>query len=329
MADANSSSRTSKRSHAGFFSSVSTFSLPAGQHVKPGEVRGYYVDMRIKSETPQWPPPDLPGPDRRLHVMSLQWGLGCFERYLAGEGDIWLAAAEYCADDVVALQEPSGRLAGGLPHGTPLRHTFALRPPWLSAMAQGQAASLLVRLYLETGSERYADAAKQALGVLDVDSVDGGVRARLNGTAFPEEYPTSPPSFVLNGGMFAMWGIHDVGVGLREPDTLAAFGEAADVLAANIHRWDAGYWSRYDLFPHPVPNLASSFYHDLHVTQLRAMNGLAPRPQLQTTADRWQGYAASSANRGRVFAHKGLFRVLVPRNEMLARRLPWSPLRAV
>jgi heparosan-N-sulfate-glucuronate 5-epimerase len=317
------------RSRAGFFSSVASFSLPSGPHVSPGAVRGYYIDMRIKADSPTWPPVDAPERRKWVHVGHTQWALGSYERYIAGEGEQWLAAALRSAEQLLHMQETEGPLAGGWIHHMPFPHTFPLKPPWLSAMAQGEGASLMVRLFAETREERYAESARRALLPLGVDSKDGGVRAMLGGRAFPEEYPTSPPSFVLNGGIFAMWGLYDVGVGLGEPQVLTAFEEAVDTLATNIHRWDVGYWSRYDLFTHPVANLASSFYHDLHINQLRMTDRLAPRPALAETAARWAACALSRPARARAFSGKALFRLMVPRNPALARRLPWSALRGM
>jgi heparosan-N-sulfate-glucuronate 5-epimerase len=314
----------SKRSSAGFFSNAASFFLPVGERFDAATVRGYYIDMRVKAEKPVWPSREVP-----LYVGPIQWALGCFERYLAGEGEVWLQAARERAEALVECQQEEGPQGGGFLHLQALAHTFALRPPWISAMAQGEAASLLVRIFQETGIERYAEAARRALLPLSVDSADGGARAQLNGRAFPEEYPTQPPSFVLNGAIFTLWGLHDVGVALDDADARAAFEDGVDTLAENLHRWDLGYWSRYDLFPHPAVNVASSFYHDLHVNQLRAMHRVAPRPQLIETADRWERFANSSSCRRRALAGKVLFRVLVPRASFLAHRLPWSALRGM
>jgi len=327
MAQSAADARPTKRRDAGFFSRASDFSLPIGSHVTPGAVRGYYIDLRAKPWTSVWPPPALAAPELTLYVDMIQWGLGCYEHYLESEDHAWLAAALGVGDALIAAQQASGPLTGGWVHQRAFQHTFPLRPPWLSAMAQGEGASLLVRLFAETGEERYAEAARRALLPFDLSAADGGVRAMLDGRPFPEEYPTNPPSFVLNGAMFAIWGLYDVGVGLDEPGTLVEFEEAVDTLAANLHRWDLGYWSRYDLFQHPLANVASSFYHDLHVNQLRVMHLLSPRPALIETAERWAGYALSSVDRRRAFAHKLLFRLVVPRNRQLARALPWSPLR--
>ena len=93
---------------------------------------------------------------------------------------------------------------------------------------------------------------------------------------------------------------------------------------ANIERWDTGSWSRYDLFPHRVTNVASKAYHELHVAQLEAMDELAPHPELRAAAERFAGYAASPVRRAGAFGRKALFRMTEPRSARLARLLPWA-----
>ena len=58
-------------------------------------------------------------------------------------------------------------------------------------------------------------------------SGEGGVQARLGGGPWPEEYPTDPPSYVLNGGIFALWGMYDVGAGLGDEDAARDFEQGA------------------------------------------------------------------------------------------------------
>ena len=67
-------------------------------------------------------------------------------------------------------------------------------------------------------------------------------------------------------------------------------------------------------------NVASSFYHALHTSQLEAMQVIAPRPEFEATAAalrRLRGRGAST--RSRAFARKVLFRLAVPRNELIGR----------
>ena len=72
-----------------------------------------------------------------------------------------------------------------------------------------------------------------------------------------------------------------------------------------------------------MTNVASSFYHLLHIEQLRALQLIAPKPEFESAIERFQRYRASRLLRMRAFADKALFRVVVPRNRLLARRTPF------
>jgi heparosan-N-sulfate-glucuronate 5-epimerase len=298
-------------------------SLPrddVGRQVEPASVRGYPLDFTAAAGEPAVPRRFLEEPGRHLWGGLAACGLGCYERWLAGDGEEWLAGARAVADFLLERQTPDG----GWVQTAPYPHTFVVRPPWVSGLGQGEGASLLVRVHLETGEDRYAEAALRALRPMSVPSAEGGVRALLDGRAFPEEYPTDPPSFVLNGGIFAMWGQRDVAVGLGDAGVWRQFEQSVDTLAANIHRWDSGSWSLYDLFPHRVANVASPAYHDLHVKQLEATHALAPHPELKSMVERFVRYRASLADRAAAFARKGLFRVVVPRSTRMAALAPWA-----
>jgi heparosan-N-sulfate-glucuronate 5-epimerase len=313
-----------RRLGPGLLRTPDSFRQPLGDRIEPGTVRGYYNDMRVWAESLRWPPEWWCQHEEQQYIMVSQLGLGYYERFLAGEGEGWLVAARRTAEYLVDQQHAGGRWDGAWLHLWAYPHTYVVRPPWVSAMAQGEAASLLVRLYLETRYERFAEAARRALRLLDVPSTEGGVRVELGGGPFFEETPTDPPSFILNGAMFALWGCYDVGIGLGDTDALGLFQDGASTLAASLHRWDTGWWSRYDLYPHPVVNLASPFYHRLHVDQLRAMFLLTGEPAFVAAAERFERYAASRTQRARAFGGKVLFRVLSPRSRRVAGVLPWA-----
>jgi hypothetical protein len=289
------------------------FSLHVGRDIGAREVRGYYIDFRSKAESPNWPPPWFPWPGFHRFMGVAQWGLGSYERYLAAGDDGWLAAATAAGEHLLELQEEGGSRPGAWLEPREQRHTFHLQSPWVSGMAQGQCASLLVRLFLATGDGRFSAAAKAALGPMRLDTRDGGARASLDGGPFTEEYPTTPPSFVLNGGIFGLWGYYDVWIGLGDDAARSDFDAGLKTVVDQLHRWDTGFWSRYDLYPHPLPNVASGFYHALHIEQLRALAAIAPSPRLAATLARFEGYAAARRNRSRAFLHKLAFRVAVSR----------------
>jgi hypothetical protein len=239
---------------------------------------------------------------------------------LAGEGLQWLEAAVSVGRYLVKIQEADGSWL----HREAFPHTFLVPPPWASGIAQGQGASLLVRLHAETGDGELAAAARLALSPLFTPQAEGGVCGELAGLPWPEEYPTTPQSHVLNGAIFALWGIRDLAVGLEDDEASEQFEHGLHSLATNLHLFDTGRWSLYSLFPHPLRNRASSFYHDLHVNQLTAMQLLAPRPEFERVRDRWAGYARSRYARAKAFVWKAAFRTLVPRNRRFARVAPWT-----
>jgi hypothetical protein len=290
-----------------------------GPALDPDGVRGYPIDLRVKAQSSD--PAMLDGPPlRSQYVAVAQYGLACYERWLAGEGETWLAAASRVGRYLVRHQHDDGSWLNPLSLG----HTFPFTAPWRCGMAQGEAASLLVRLYLETHEQEFADAARRALDPLSRPTDQGGVCAWLDGAPWPEEYPTQTPSFVLNGAIFAWWGLRDVAVGLSDEVAQKAFEQGTASLAANLHRFDTGAWSLYCLYPHPVPHVASSFYHRLHINQLTAMDVLAPRAEIAAVRDRWAAYFESAALRRRATARKVLHRLVVPRNRLLGPRLPWT-----
>jgi len=311
---------TSKRKSAGFFSSASTFYLPGGRHFDPETVRGYYIDNRVKADAPEWPVEWRANPEKQLHVWLIQHALGAYERWLDGDGEEWLDSAVRTGRHLVAEQQPHGPLEGAFFHYAPFPHTYRLDPPWISSMGQGQAASLLVRLALETADDRFTEAAVKALQPLLVPVEAGGALGDCAGAPLPQEYPTTPASHVLNGAIFTLWGIRDVAL-------LTGGNERYDWFTAlrdRLHMWDTGWWSRYDLFPHPIANVASSFYHRLHVTQLRMTAVALDDPAWSEVADRWEAYEHERAFRRRALMQKGAFRLVIPRNRFVGRRLPWT-----
>jgi heparosan-N-sulfate-glucuronate 5-epimerase len=306
-------------------SSERSFAPPIGARVGPREApRGYYIDLSVKASAPSWPPEWLQAPEQQLHVATVQWTLGAWERYVAGEGEEWRAAAIEGAAYLLETQQKEGRYRGGWLHWFPMPHTYRLDPPWTSSIAQGEAASLFVRLYAETGEERYAEAARLSLEPMRVPVKEGGDLAEIGDLPFFEEYPTLPPSMVLNGNIFALWGFHDVAHGLGDSEASDWFDAGVDGLAGILDRYDLGYWSRYDLHPHPIANVASPAYHLLHINQLGILHRLTGRPEFERMQQRFAGYRERRLNRYRSLATKVTFRLISPRNRSVARILPWA-----
>jgi hypothetical protein len=299
---------------AGFFSSARRLRLVPGRLVDRSRLRGYYIDFRPKVVGDAgWPPPWLR--EGYGYVKLAQLALGHFERYVADGDEASLEFARAACRHLIRTQQPAGADdEGGWRHDFPFTHRVELGIPWLSAMAQGQAASLLLRVHGETGEEELAEAALLATRPFRLPVERGGVTATIDGHLFAEEYPTVPASHVLNGGVFATWGVRDVAATLGDPDVVSLHEELRAGLAATAARFDTGTWSRYDLFPKPPVNVASSFYHQLHISQLEALHGLYGDEEFAAVGRRFVAYEQRPVLRAAAFTRKVVFRLVVPRH---------------
>lgn len=173
----------------------------------------------------------------------------------------------------------------------------ALKPGWYSAMAQGQAISVLSRAYKLTNDYKYLKSALMATKPYTIPSSEGGVLAKFL-DVFPwyEEYPTTPGSFVLNGFIFSLIGLYDLKctAGPEEGREAARlFHDGMTSLKHMLHLYDTGSGSTYDLRHVTVqkaPNLARWGYHSTHIAQLQLLSSIDSDPILRTTLDRWIGY---------------------------------------
>lgn len=189
-------------------------------------------------------------------------------------------------------------------------HSEILKAPWWSALAQGQGISLLVRAFADTGDAKYLDTARAAFSSFVVDIGDGGVSCREeNNDLWLEEYVVSPPSHILNGFIWALWGVYDYYLCTQGESVKRLFQEGISTLAANLWRYDTGFWSLYDLNDTTLSPIASPFYHQLHIVQLFVMHRLTRNDVFSQYGQVWEGYQQSLLNRKRALAYKALFKV--------------------
>lgn len=242
-------------------------------------------------------------------IAVAQWGLGNFNRFRRGDdgarGKFVLASDWLCE-----------RLEANT-HGFQVwNHHFdweyrkTLKAPWYSGLAQGQGISLLVRAYAETGDAKYSKAAALAFGSFSADTESGGVTFRDEvGNLWFEEYILSPPTHILNGFIWAAWGLYDYWLATGDGEARNLFGSAVETLRKNLDRYDLGFWSRYELSGTRLPMIASPFYHRLHVTQLQIMHKITGDDVFARYARKWEKYARSASKRTRALCYKGAFKL--------------------
>jgi glycosyltransferase involved in cell wall biosynthesis len=255
---------------------------PLGRHFATDEVRGYYLDLSTKTTSPS-----AGAPHQLVPAGLAQLALGWWERSLDGE-DAALEAFDRICRLLLDRAEPRGdALLWPYDMAVP---KYGLRPPWFSAMAQGQIASVFVRAAAR--DERAAETALRALRPL-LDRAEPLVVETNRGPVL-EEAPSTPPSQVLNGWIYALWGVRDVAVGLGSAEAATLCDESLASLRAKLAEYDTGWWSRYSLWA-GGHDLAKPFYHRIHIVQLEALKRLTGVDEFGAVAARWRTYDTRAA----------------------------------
>ena len=250
-------------------------------------------------------------PEKTNPVTVIQLGLGALQLRDPAQVPLVVAAVEWLERWVDAR--------GLLAYRFPMPHTFPLEAPWYSSLAQGEAVSLLVRAAEILGRAQLLELADRMVEPL-LQSESPLVAMTAQGPVL-QEYPTDPPAHVLNGWITTLFGLYDLAgeSTAAAPRAEAAFDAGTKALAARLHLYRTPLgWSRYDLYPHPLPNTASVSYHRLHVAQLRALHSLASLDAFVDTADDWERSLANPAALAVGFGRKVAFRLVRPRSRRAA-----------
>ena len=185
---------------------------------------------------------------------------------------------------------------------------YGPRAPWISAMAQGQGISLLLRVQRLFPESAYEEACHRAVQAFYHVVDEGGVARTFpdGGRAF-EEYTTAEPSLVLNGMLFALLGLHDYAGYFEDTHAQESFAAGLAGVKSNLWRYDTGFWNHYDL--HRSRRLTSPAYIRIHVQLLRILTRLAGDEYFASVAQRWEGYLKDRLCRLRYVAYKSVEKI--------------------
>ena len=278
----------------------------------------YFMNFALKAEYPG--PSDSDGiPLLNYHgsiglqynpIAIAQWGLGNFNLYrktrTSRSGRKFILASDWLCNHL----QPNGNGIHTWNHNFDWDYREKLSAPWYSALAQGQGISLLVRAHAETGDARYMRAAHLAFRSFLASTACGGVTFKdAEGNVWFEEYVVSPPTHILNGFIWAAWGVYDFFLATGSNEAVSLFAQAVATLRANLHHYDLGFWSLYEQSGTMLPMIASPFYHKLHITQLRVMHRITQEEFFNDYAGHWEKYARSRSKRTRALCYKGAFKL--------------------
>lgn len=246
-------------------------------------------------------------------VAIAQYGLGNFNLYLKTKEKKYLDIAKEQANWLVDNLETNEFGLKVWMHHFDWTYKKLLKAPWYSALSQGNGISLLARIYKETKDEKYLNVLKDAFQSMLIEIKDGGVKyIDENGDIWLEEYILYPdePTHILNGFIWALWGVWDYYLLTKNDKALNLFNECVKTLKENLAKYDIGFWSLYDLSRQFLKMIASPFYHSLHIVELRVMFKLTNEPIFDFYAEKWEKYKNNSLYRLLALVYKAIFKII-------------------
>jgi heparosan-N-sulfate-glucuronate 5-epimerase len=303
-----------RKSHLTFWHETPT----ENSNAAPGELGEYYMLFAEKADyRGAYDPSGIPQLDYHGRI-GLQYNPIAIAQFGLGNYNLWRRTADperrkkffLIAEWLAAHLEPNAHGLAVWNHHFNWEYRDPLKAPWYSALAQGQGISLLVRAHKESGDSHYLGAARQAFVSFQQPIDQGGVAfTDESGDLWFEEYIVSPPTHILNGFIWALWGVYDYFLATRDPSAQLLFSRGVRTLLHNLDRYDLGFWSLYEQSGTRLPMVASRFYHQLHVVQLRVMHRLTGEEAFARVADRWENYSRSRTKRTRALCYKSVFKL--------------------
>jgi len=290
--------------------------LPLGKVSREKELGSYYIDMRPakihytdniyngKFDENGVPMIGLDGGQYEYYPINIaQYGFMLHAEYLDTNNEQILKTLQHCLTVLEKTKTETNDYAVWWHNYFEVK--YKITPPWASAMAQGEVISLYLRMYQLLGDESLLATAVKAYRFMQCDDIPGAVRRfDEQGNLWLEEYPSDPPSFVLNGFIYALFGIIDIYRITGMPEAKADIDRCLSTLKNRLHDFDAGYWSYYDL---QKRELVRYYYQqNVHVPQLEILYQLTGEPLFNKYALRWK----RQLNRFIFFLVQIMYRVL-------------------
>ena len=303
-----------RKSHLTFWHEVPK----SNDRVEPGRLGEYYMPFEAKADysgaydTAGIPLLDYHGVLGLQYnpIAIAQYGLGNYNLYCqttsAERRNKFLCAADWLVENLE--QNVFGLSVWN--HHFDWDYRTRLKAPWYSALAQGQGISLLLRAHRVTGHAVYAETAARAFEPFQKSMDAGGVvYVDDRDDVWLEEYIVFPPTHILNGFIWAVWGIYDYLLATSDKTAGVLFEKSIETLKAHLGDYDTGFWSLYEQSGTRLKMLASSFYHRLHIVQLEVLYRLTGEPIFREYEMRWEAYRRSQWKRIRAATGKVLFKL--------------------
>lgn len=261
---------------------------PMGKYFSSTEIKGYYNDLTNKVRLEKAPYGELPideekGKTTEFPIQVFQYGLAAYDMYLETKDEGHLKTFWVCVRWSEEHMEENGCYI-----------TFPKAKDPHSAMAQGEAVSLFARAYVVSEDGKYKELASRSMKYLKESTSEQreGIGTLL------QEYVGEP--IVLNGMIFAMFGIYDYALLTGDGEDKAYWLSILESLKNILPVFDTGKWSLY----REDGRYVSKFYMGLHIAQMQALYVLTGEDIFKTYGERWAKYLRNPFRRWRYFWKK-------------------------
>lgn len=273
-----------------------------GKQFEPTCLKGYFNDLTEKVLKQQEFVDHLSIPTVKTEkglivfpVAVFQYALACYDLYLSMNETKYLDEFKLLADWTLSNQLDKGQYNN---------FENEIEQRRYSAMAQGEATSVLVRAFGVTQDEKYMLAAKKAISFMLKDVKNGGVSSKDDNGLILYEYVDQPP--VLNGWIFASYGLRDIYLATGDKHYQDLFIESVNEIKYIMPKYDSGYWSKYD----SDKRIASPFYHNLHIAQLQALFMTTEDDFFRNYAEKFKNYQSKFTCKTRAFIKKAFQKIV-------------------
>ena len=162
-------------------------------------------------------------------------------------------------------------------------------------MSQGQGISVLLRAFQLSNDNKYRDASLAAFSVFKMAVNQEGISVFLDYGTWYEEYPDpQSPGHVLNGHIWALFGLWDLYRVTGDREVSEYFDKGISALITDLEKYDTGYWVLNDQKSSFF--LVDQLYMDFQIDQLKALFTLTRNPVFEEYANRWEGYRQNKTN---------------------------------
>lgn len=217
-------------------------------------------------------------------IYIIQYALIHIELFHQDKNDAHKKVVKDCLDWIESKMSVEGDMI--LWRNSPIKQ-YDLKEGWVSGMYQGMGISLFLRAAEIFENDHYRTIADKVFNSFDLSVQEGGAtRYDSQGNIWFEEYPTEPPSFVLNGYIYSILGIYDYWRVTRSEKAKELFDASMNTLEANLHKYHKWYWSVYDQYK---KQLVSYYYQkNVHIPLMDILYKITDKPIFEHYSKRWR-----------------------------------------